>query len=76
MRISVKVKPNSRENSVKDLGNGEYEVRVTQSPEKGKANEMVIKLLAAHFKTLKSHVNLISGHLSRKKLIEINSKNS
>jgi len=46
-------------------------VRVTATPEKGKANEKVIKLLAKHFKVAKSQVKIIRGLTSRNKTVEI-----
>ncbi|HMQ80545.1 MAG TPA: DUF167 domain-containing protein [Ignavibacteria bacterium] len=68
MKISVKVKPNSRENSIKQVENGNYEARVSVPPEKGKANEKVIELLAKELKIAKSRISLIRGESSREKL--------
>ncbi len=71
MKISVKVKPNSRENSVKELGKGNFEVRVSVPPEKGKANKRVIELIAKHLGIPKSKVTLISGETFKEKLFNI-----
>lgn len=68
MKITVKVKPNARENSIKQVENGNYEVRVSVPPEKGKANEKVIELLAKELKIAKSRISLIRGESSREKL--------
>ncbi len=68
MKITVKVKPNARENSIKLVENGSYEVRVSVPPEKGKANEKVIELLAKELKIAKSRISLIRGESSREKL--------
>ncbi|MEM2130295.1 MAG: DUF167 domain-containing protein [Candidatus Bathyarchaeia archaeon] len=46
-------------------------VGLTCKPEKGKANMELIKKLAKHFKTSSSHVRIVSGHKSRKKVVEI-----
>src|SRR5258706_142831 len=44
MKIKVKVKPNARENSIKELEKGYFEVKVSVQPEKGKANKKEIEL--------------------------------
>ncbi|HMT11489.1 MAG TPA: DUF167 domain-containing protein [Ignavibacteria bacterium] len=71
MRISVKVKPNARQNSINQVGENTFEVRVTVPPEKGKANKKVIELLAKHFHTAKSNIELVSGETSKEKVFEI-----
>lgn len=71
MRISVKVKPNARQNSINQVGENIFEVRVTVPPEKGKANKKVIELLAKHFHTAKSNIDLVSGETSKEKVFEI-----
>lgn len=71
MKIKVKVKPNSRENSIKEIEKNYYEVRVSVPPEKGKANEKVIELISKHLKIPKSRIELISGAASKEKLFGI-----
>ncbi len=71
MKIRVKVKPNSRENSIKELENGIFQVCVSVAPEKGKANQRVIELLAKHFKIPKSKITLVSGETFKEKVFEI-----
>ena len=71
MRIKVKVKPNARSNEVKELEKNCYEVKVSVSPEKGKANKKVIELLSKHFKIPKSKISIVSGELFKEKIIEI-----
>jgi uncharacterized protein len=71
MKITVKVKPNARENSVLRLGGNNFEVKVTQPPEKGRANQRVIKLIAKHLKIRKSAITIISGENTRSKILLI-----
>ncbi len=71
MKIIVKVKPSSRRNEVKMIEEGEYEVATTATPEKGKANQAVIDLLAEHFGIARSRIGILAGHTSRSKIIEI-----
>jgi len=49
-------------------------VRVRSSPERGRANEEAIKLLARYFGVKPSKVHLISGVTSRNKVFEIEEK--
>lgn len=70
MKIHVLVKPNARENSIKQLENGSFEVKVSVPPEKGKANQRVVELLAKELKIAKSKITLIKGETSKEKLFE------
>ena len=76
MRITVKVKPNSRINEFREIKNSPvanyFEAKVTVPPEKGRANQKVIELISKHFKVPKSNVTLISGSTYKEKVFEIN----
>ena len=71
MKIFIKVRPNSKEESVKKLSNTNFEICVKEPPVKGKANAAVIKVLAKRFGVPISSVNIIIGHTSRQKIVEI-----
>lgn len=71
MKIFVKVKPNSKEESVKKLSDTNFEICVKEPPVKGKANAAIIKVLAKRFGVPVSSVNIIIGHTSRQKIVEI-----
>ncbi|MBI4032496.1 DUF167 domain-containing protein [Candidatus Berkelbacteria bacterium] len=71
MKLTVRVKPNSRFTSVEELEDGSYRVAVTVPPERGKANGAVIDALATHFDVPKSSVEILAGHAVRTKIIEI-----
>jgi len=71
MRIYAKVTPRAGRNEVIKISEGEYRVRVTAPPEKGKANEAVIKLLTGYFKVPKSSISIVGGKSTRVKIIEI-----
>lgn len=66
MRITVKVVPKSKKDEV--IPGDPLIVRVTDPPEKNKANKKVLKLLGAHFN---KKVSLVHGAGSRMKIIEI-----
>jgi uncharacterized protein (TIGR00251 family) len=71
MKISVKVKPLAKRNEIRRLDNGIYEILVTSSPEKGKANKAVLELLAVQFRIRKSSIRIEKGQTSRNKIISI-----
>ncbi|MFH1392987.1 MAG: DUF167 domain-containing protein [Patescibacteria group bacterium] len=71
MKIFVKVKPNSKEESIKKLSDTNFEICVKEPPVKGKANTAIIKVLAKRFGVPISSVNIIIGHTSRQKIVEI-----
>jgi len=71
MRITVKVKPKSKRNSVEKIDETHYQVRVMAPPLEGKANEAVIRILAKNFNVPKSSIQLIMGARSKQKVFEI-----
>ena len=71
MKIFIKVRPNSKEESVKKLSNTNFEICVKEPPVKGRANAAIVKILARHFGVPISSVNIIIGHTSRQKIVEI-----
>jgi len=70
MKIQVKVKPNSRTEELSQEGYS-FIIKVKEPPKEGKANQAVIKLLAAHFGVPQSRVRILSGFRSRSKIIEV-----
>lgn len=71
MKIKVKVISGAHKNIVEKCDDETYTIRTTAISEKGKANKMVIKLLADYFEVAKSEVRIIQGIISRNKIIEI-----
>lgn len=49
----------------------EIEIGIESEPERGKANRELVKKLAKHFEVPAQNVRIISGHTSRKKLVDI-----
>lgn len=70
MKIQVKVRPGSKTEEVSQDGDS-LVVKVKEPPREGRANQAVIKLLAAHFGVPQSQVKIISGFKSRSKVIEV-----
>lgn len=71
MNISVKVKPNSKENKIEKVRGNEFILRVKQAAKEGRANEAAVKLLSEFFDIPKSRIAIISGHKSRDKIISV-----
>jgi len=70
MKISVRVTPNSKSESVEILENGSYRIKVREKPIDGKVNEKVRELLAKEFKARVRDVRIITK-IGRKKVVEI-----
>ena len=66
MRVKIKVTPNSGKDEI--IEGTPLLVRVTDSPEKDKANKKVLRLLSEY---VNKKVLLVSGAKSRKKFIEL-----
>jgi hypothetical protein len=71
LRISVKVNPRSQEPGIQRIGVRDFKVKVKAPPEKEKANKEVVEIVAGYFDVPKSHVCIVRGHTSPKKIIEI-----
>jgi uncharacterized protein len=59
--ICVKARPGARRNAFAGLHDGALRIDVTAAPEKGKANDAIIALLAKTFGVAKSSIELISS---------------
>lgn len=71
MRIIIRVKPNSRQESLEKVSDGEFIVRVKAPPQEGRANDAVIKALAEYFGVPKSRISIARGKTGKVKVIEI-----
>ncbi len=71
MRIKVRVSPNSTEARVVKIGEVDYEVKVDEKPEGGRANKRLVEILSKHFRVPKSKIFIVSGTKSRDKIVEI-----
>ncbi len=71
MKLTVKVKARARQEKVKKISEGQYKVWVRAVAEKGKANEEVVEALSEHLKVPKSRIEILSGHTSSQKIVQI-----
>ena len=68
MKISVKVKPQAKEDRVEKIGLNDYIIWVKAKAIDGKANQAVVKILSEYFDIAKSKVALIKGKKARNKV--------
>jgi len=72
LKISVKVKPQAKEEKVKKIGLNNYVVWVKAKAIEGKANQAAVKILSEYFHTPKSNIMLIKGAKVRDKVFMVN----
>ena len=66
--IKIKVKPNSKRQSIKKISFDEYKVSLKSKPEGGKANIELIKLIKKH---TGKDIKIIKGLKSKNKVIQV-----
>ena len=71
MKIFVLIKPGAKVKKVEKTDESHFKVWVRESPVDGKANAALVKILAGYFDIAPSRVEIISGHSSKKKAVEI-----
>lgn len=76
IRLAIRLTPNGGRDDVDGVelnGNGEahLKVRVSDVPEKGKANKALIAMLAKRLGIAKSAITLVSGDTARQKILRI-----
>ncbi len=69
--LPVKVVPGASTSRIVGWLGRELKIRVSAPPEKGKANQNVERLLARHLKLPPTKVNIIKGHTSAHKIVEL-----
>lgn len=71
MKYRVKVIPRASRNEVTVLGPDELKVKLTAPPVEGKANALLIDVLADHFDIKKSAVHIARGAIGRYKIVKM-----
>ena len=72
VRLKVKVVPGSSRDGIVGWLEDALKIKVTAPPEKGRANEAVVSLLAERLGLPADAVSVASGHSSASKTIAIN----
>ena len=69
--FTVKVVPGSSRTGVSGMLNGMVKIKISAAPEKGKANQCLIKFLAKKLGVKNSAVSVISGRTNPIKKVEV-----
>lgn len=69
--IKVKIVPGSSKNKIIGVYNDALKISIAAPPVEGKANKKCIAYLAKYFDVAKSKIEIISGQISKNKLIKI-----
>ena len=70
-RLRLRVSPGAGRAEIVGRHGDAWKVRVTSPPEQGRANEAVLRLLAATLAVPREAVSLVSGHSGRDKIVEL-----
>ena len=70
-RLRLRVSPGARRTELAGRYAGGWKVRVSAAPERGRANEAVVGLLARRLGLHRRDISLVSGHAARDKVVEL-----
>jgi uncharacterized protein (TIGR00251 family) len=70
-RLRLRVKAGARKTAIQGAHGGKLKLSVTAPPDKGKANKAVLELLADRLGLATTELQLLSGHTSQDKLVQI-----
>jgi len=70
-RLRLRVSPGARRAAVVGRQGDAWKVRVAEAPERGRANEAVLRLLAEALALPRTALTLVSGHAARDKIVEL-----
>ena len=74
--LQIRATPKASRDEITGVSADALTVKVTAVPDKGKANEAVIEILAKTMRVAKSSFELVSGTTSRQKVLRITSNES
>jgi uncharacterized protein len=69
--LRLRVQPGARDAGVVGRHGEAWKLRVTAPPERGRANDAAVRLLAETLRIAPESVTLVAGHGSRDKVVEI-----
>ena len=76
MRLHLKVVPKASRDRVVGWVGDRLKVQVTAAPERGKANDAVLDVLAAALELPRSRVRIVAGQTSPLKTVEVDADES
>jgi uncharacterized protein len=69
--IPLRIQPRASKNEVVAMENGGIKIRLTAPPVDNAANEALVKFLSQLFSVARSQIEIISGHTSREKIVQV-----
>ena len=70
-RLRLNVSPGAARTELAGRHGDAWKVRVSAAPERGRANDAVVRLLAARLGLPRAAVSVVSGHSARDKIVEL-----
>jgi uncharacterized protein YggU (UPF0235/DUF167 family) len=70
-RLRLRVSPGATRPGIVGRHGEAWKVRVAEAPERGRANDAVLTLLARALRVPRSGLTLVSGHAARDKVVEL-----
>jgi len=69
--ININVIPNSKKPLISKIDENNYEAKVDERAEDGRANARLVEMLSEYFGVRKSQVRIVKGLRSRSKVIQV-----
>jgi uncharacterized protein len=70
-RIRVKVTPGTGRNEIVGRHGEAWRIRVASAPERGRANDAALRLLADTLSLPRRSLSVVAGHTAREKLVAV-----
>src|SRR5215470_501696 len=70
-RLKLRVSPGAGRTALVGRHGDAWKVRVAEAPERGRANEAVLRLLSEALALPRTALTLVSGHGAREKIVEL-----
>jgi uncharacterized protein len=70
-RLRLRVSPGAARTELAGRHGDAWKVRVSAAPERGRANDAVVRLLAERLGVPSASVSVVSGHSARDKVVEL-----
>jgi uncharacterized protein len=71
LRLTVTVSPGASRSEIVGRHWDGWKIRVAAPPERGRANEALVVLLADAFGVPRANVRVVAGHAGRRKIVEL-----